>query len=674
MAHIDAGKTTTTERVLYYTGKTHRMGEVDEGAAVMDWMEQEKERGITITSAATTCYWKEHQINIIDTPGHVDFTVEVERSLRVLDGAVIVFDGVAGVEPQTEMVWRQGDRYNVPRIAYVNKMDRVGASFDGALSMMRDRLSSRFVPIQMPIGEGETFKGIVDLLEMKYRVYDEESQGMEFEDREIPNEFLAEAGKRRAVMLEAVSEYNDQLLETLLAEQEPSLADLVVAIRRATIAYRITPVLCGSSLKNKGVQRLLDAIVDFLPAPGDLPPIKGINPKTGKEEFRKPLPSEPFCALAFKIASDPHVGSLTYFRVYSGAAKVGSQLYNVGLKQNERLSRLLLMHANRRKSLKEVQAGDIVAAVGLKSTRTGDTLTDAEHPILLERITFPEPVVSVAIEPKTKADQEKLADALQRLSDEDPTFRVIVDKETGQTVISGMGELHLEVLVDRMLREFHVHANVGSPRVAYKETISLEVESESTFERQTGGKNQFGHVLIKFEPLRNGTPFKFFNTASSDAVPTEFVDAIKEGVRDAMSSGVIAGYPMTGIRATLVGGSWHEADSTEIAFKIAAATALQDGARKAGPVLLEPLMEVEVVMPREYLGDVMNDIQSRRSLIKGIDSRSDGQIVHAQVPLAEMFGYATRLRSLTQGRAIYTMHFADYVPVPDKVLERMKLK
>lgn len=674
MAHIDAGKTTTTERVLYYTGRTHRIGEVDEGAAVMDWMAQEKERGITITSAATTCYWNDHQVNIIDTPGHVDFTVEVERSLRVLDGAVIVICGVGGVEPQTETVWRQADRYRVPRIAYVNKMDRLGASFENALNMMRERLSSKFVPIQVPVGASDTFKGIISLLDMKYRVYDEASQGMEFAEHEISAEHLERAREWRAQMLESISEFDDRLLETLLNDQEPELKDVQRAIRRATIACQITPVLCGSSLKNKGVQKLLDAIVDYLPAPQDLPPIKGINPKTGEPEERRPEVSEPFCALAFKIAADPHVGSLTYFRVYSGSAKVGKPVRNVAQGQSERISRLLLMHANRRKSVQEVQAGDIAAAVGLKSTRTGDTLADEAHPILLERITFPEPVVSVAIEPKTKADQEKLNEAMTRLADEDPTFKVEVNKETGQTVISGMGELHLEILVDRMLREFKVHGNVGNPRVAYKETITEVVEAEGKFERQIGGKGQFGLVTIKFEPLRNGTPFRFASEVGAEKLPAEFIPAVEQGLRDAMSSGVIAGYPMTGIKATLVDGAWDESESSAIAFTIAASMALQDGARSAGPVLLEPLMDVEVILPKEYLGDVMNDIQGRRSEIKGIESRSDGQVVKAQVPLAEMFGYATRLRNLTQGRAIYTMQFADYVAVPDKELERMRLK
>ncbi|MCK4856402.1 MAG: elongation factor G [candidate division Zixibacteria bacterium] len=674
MAHIDAGKTTTTERILFYTGKTHRIGEVDDGAATMDWMEQEKERGITITSAATTCYWQEHQINIIDTPGHVDFTVEVERSLRVLDGAVAIFCGVGGVEPQSETVWRQADRYKVPRIAYINKLDRVGASFERVLDDLDKRFTSNFIPTQFPDGEGDQFCGIVDLINMKYRLYHEEDQGLTFTEREIPETLREEAKSRREKMLESISEYDDQLLEMFLNDQELPVTGIFKALRQATIDCKVTPVLCGSSLKNKGVQKLLDAIVDFLPSPLDLPPITGINPKTGKQEARQPRTDEPFSALAYKIASDPHVGSLTYFRIYSGTVKVGGRIHNVNHNRAERISRILLMHANRRRSLQEAGAGEIVAAVGLKDTTTGNTLADAKHPILLEMISFPEPVVSVAIEPKTKADQDKLSEVLKRLADEDPTFKVEINQETGQTVISGMGELHLEILVDRMLREFKVHANVGNPRVAYKETITKTVEAEGKFIRQTGGRGQYGHVVVRFEPLKNGTPFRFSSRISGGTIPHEFISAVEAGVKEAMTSGVIAGYPMTGIKATLLDGSFHSVDSSDIAFRVAGSLALRNGARKAAPVLLEPVMDVEVILPEGYVGVVINDLQTRRALIRGTSSRADGSVISAQAPLAEMFGYATRLRNITQGRATYTMEFADYVTVPDKILEKMKLR
>jgi len=672
MAHIDAGKTTTTERILYYTGKVHRMGEVHEGAATMDWMEQEKERGITITSAATTCYWDGYQINIIDTPGHVDFTAEVERSLRILDGAVAIFCGVGGVEPQSETVWRQADKYHVPRIAYVNKMDRVGASFEGSLKMMRERLNSQFIPIQIPSGEGEMFTGMIDLIDMKMRISHEETQGMVFDDLEVPKSLMERARKWRAIMLESVSEYDDHLLQMFLDNQEPSVEGIKKALRQATIDCKVTPVLVGSSFKNKGVQKLLDAIVDFLPSPIDLPPVEGYHPRTDKIVARKPDADEPFAALAFKVATDPHVGKITYFRVYSGTVKTGGQVLNVNSDKKERISRLLLMHANRRTDVQEASVGDIVAAIGLKATTTGNTLSDVKHPILLEMMKFPEPVVSVAIEPKTKSDLDKLDQGLRRLSDEDPTFRVFANEETGQTVISGMGELHLEIIVDRLLREFGVQANVGSPRVAYKETITTPVEAEGRFIRQSGGRGQFGHVVMEFEPLSNGADFKFENKITGGAIPHEYIPSVERGVKEAMTSGVVAGYPVTGILARLVDGSYHEVDSSDLAFKIAGSIAFREGCRKAKPVLLEPIMDVEVVLPEEYLGDVMNDLRMRRATIKGINSRPDGQVLSAFVPLAEMFGYATGLRSLSQGRAIYTMQFAEYAPVPESLAKKME--
>jgi elongation factor G len=672
MAHIDAGKTTTTERILYYTGKVHRMGEVHEGAATMDWMEQEKERGITITSAATTCYWDGYQINIIDTPGHVDFTAEVERSLRILDGAVAIFCAVGGVEPQSETVWRQADKYRVPRIAYINKMDRVGASFEGSLKMMKERLNSQFIPIQIPSGEGEMFTGLIDLIEMKMRISHDDTQGMGFDDLDVPKSLMERARKWRAIMLESVSDYDDHLLQMFLDNQEPSVEGIKKALRQATIDCKVTPVLVGSSFKNKGVQKLLDAIVDFLPSPSDLQPVEGYHARTEKVVTRKPEADEPFAALAFKVATDPHVGKITYFRVYSGTVKTGGQVLNVNSDKKERISRLLLMHANRRTDLQEASVGDIVAAIGLKSTTTGNTLSDIKHPILLEMMKFPEPVVSVAIEPKTKADLDKLDQGLRRLSDEDPTFRVIANEETGQTVISGMGELHLEIIVDRLLREFGVQANVGSPKVAYKETITAAVEAEGKFVRQSGGRGQFGHVVMEFEPLKTGADFKFENKITGGSVPTEYISSVERGVKEAMTSGVVAGYPVTGILARLVDGSYHEVDSSDLAFKIAGSMAFQEGCRKAKPVLLEPMMDVEVVLPEEYLGDVMNDLRVRRATIKGINSRPDGQVLTAFVPLAEMFGYATRLRSLSQGRAIYTMQFAEYSPVPESLAKKLE--
>ena len=671
MAHIDAGKTTTTERILFYTGKSHRMGEVHEGAATMDWMEQEKERGITITSAATTCHWNGHQINIIDTPGHVDFTAEVERSLRVLDGAVALFCAVGGVEPQSETVWRQADKYGVPRIAYINKMDRIGASFEKALGMMEDRLHSHFIPIQVPAGEGELFTAVIDLITMKFRVYHEESSGMTFDDTNVPDSLMPIARKWREKMLESVADYDDHLLEMFLAGEEPPVAQIKAALRRATIDCKVTPVLVGSSFKNKGVQNLLDAIVDFLPSPADLKPVEGHHPRNDKVETRNSDPNAPFAALAFKIMSDPHVGKLTYFRVYSGTIKAGSPVLNVSRDKKERISRLLLMHANRRQDLEEAKAGDIVAAIGLKNTTTGNTISDPDHPILLEVMKFPAPVVSVAIEPKTKADMDKLGESLQKLAEEDPTFRVESNEETGQTIISGMGELHLEIIVDRLLREFKVQANVGSPRVAYRETITQSVRAEGKFVRQSGGRGQVGHVIMEFEPLSDGTEFKFEDKVIGGTVPREYISSVEHGVKEAMSSGIVAGYPVVGILARLVDGSYHEVDSSDIAFKIAGSMAFQEACRKAKPVLLEPIMEVEVVLPNEYLGDVMGDLQSRRASIKGINSRPDGQVLNAAVPLAEMFGYATRLRSLSQGRAIYTMQFASYSPVPESIIKKL---
>jgi len=673
MAHIDAGKTTTTERILYYTGKSHRMGEVHEGGAQMDWMEQEKERGITITSAATTCHWEGHQINIIDTPGHVDFTAEVERSLRVLDGAVALFCAVGGVEPQSETVWRQADKYGVPRIAYINKMDRVGASFERTLEMMHDRLSQRFIPIVIPAGEGDLFTATIDLITMKFRVYHEETQGMVFDDNDIPDSLLENTRKWRERLLESVADYDDRLLEMFLEGKEPPSEHIKKALRQATIDCKVTPVLVGSSFKNKGVQKLLDAVVDYLPSPEDLPPVKGHHPDTEKTMERRPETDEPFSALAFKIMSDPHVGRLTYFRVYSGHLDAGGQVLNVNTGKKERVSRLLLMHANKRQDLKEVNAGDIVAGIGFKKVTTGNTLSDPKHPILLEMMKFPEPVVSVAIEPRTKADMDKLSEALNRLAEEDPTFRVEVNEETGQTIISGMGELHLEVLIDRMLREFKVQANIGSPQVAYRETITQPVKSEAKFARQTGGRGQYGHVVVEFEPLEGSAEdFKFENKIVGGAIPNEFINSVEKGIREAMTTGVRAGYPVVGVLARLVDGSYHEVDSSDIAFKVAGSMAFQDAARKGKSVLLEPMMDVEVVLPEEYLGDVMGDLQSRRASIGGINSRSDGQVLSAVVPLAEMFGYATRLRSLTQGRAIYTMQFSRYQQVPEAVSKKLE--
>ncbi len=668
MAHIDAGKTTVTERILYYTGKTHRIGEVHDGTAVMDWMEQERERGITITSAATTCFWRNCQINIIDTPGHVDFTVEVERSLRVLDGGVVVFCAVGGVEPQSETVWRQADRYKVPRLAFVNKMDRVGADFYNVVSMMETRLGATPCPLQIPYGAEGNFKGIIDLVEMKAVVWEDETLGAKFHDEEIPEELMDEAQQWRERMLEAVSEVDDSLMEKYLEGEEITPDELIPAIRKGTVEMAFTPVLCGSAFKNKGVQPLLDAVVNYLPSPVDIEAVEGTNPDTGEVEKREASEDAPFAALAFKVMVDPYVGQLVFFRVYSGVMTSGSTVYNSVRMKRERIGRLLQMHANKRNEVTEVRAGDIAAAVGLKLTLTGDTLCDPDHPIVLESMEFPEPVISVAIEPKTKADQEKLGGALSRLSQEDPSFKVKVDEETGQTIISGMGELHLDIIVDRLRREFGVDANVGKPQVAYRETIRKTVKQESRYVKQTGGRGQYGHVVIEISPLEEGG-FEFENKIVGGAIPKEYVPAIEKGVREAMDTGVIAGYPVVDVKVSLLDGSYHEVDSSEMAFKIAGSMAFKEAAKKAKPVLLEPIMKVEVVVPEEYVGEVIGDINSRRGRIQGIEDRRKIKHVTAFVPLADMFGYATTLRSLTQGRGSYTMHFSHYEEVPTNIAE-----
>lgn len=674
MAHIDAGKTTTTERILFYTGMIHRMGEVHDGAATMDWMEQERERGITITSAAISCSWKNHRINIIDTPGHVDFTVEVERSLRVLDGAVALFCAVGGVEPQSETVWRQADKYKVPRIAFINKMDRVGADFYGALNMIKERLGANVVPVQIPIGEGDLFTGLIDLVKMKAVIYHEDSLGSTWDEIDIPHDLEEKASEYRTHLLESVSEFDDTLLEKYLEGHEIDEQEILSAIRKAAISVKVTPVLLGSAFKNKGVQRLLDAIINFLPAPFDLPEIQGIHPKTEEIISRKATDDEPFSALAFKIMSDPYVGRLTYFRVYSGMAEAGSYVYNATSKKRERLGRILQMSANKREDLKSVHAGDIVAAVGLKNTRTGDTLCAENKPILLESMHFPEPVIAVSIEPKTKADQEKLGMSLNKLAEEDPTFRIRSEEETGQTIIYGMGELHLEVLVDRLLREFKVGANVGRPQVAYKETITKKAEADTKFVRQSGGRGQYGHVVIEIEPAEKGKGFVFENKIIGGAIPREYINPAAEGMREAAENGIVAGYPILDVKVSLLDGSYHDVDSSEMAFKVAGSMAFKNAAMKAEPKLMEPIMDVEVVVPEEYLGDVMGDLNSRRGKIKGIFPRKDAQVVSAEAPLSEMFGYATSLRSITQGRAIFTLQFAKYEIAPkavsDKILER----
>jgi elongation factor G len=668
MAHIDAGKTTTTERILYYTGRTHKMGEVHEGAAVMDWMAQEQERGITITSAATTAFWREFRINIIDTPGHVDFTVEVERSLRVLDGAIAVFDSVAGVEPQSETVWRQADRYRVPRIAFINKMDRTGADFFASVQSMVDRLGAHPVPVQLPIGQEEHFRGVVDLVEMRALVWLDDL-GMRFETEEIPAELAEQAQEYHHQLIDAVAEHDEELLETYLTDEEAVTPEMIKrALRTATLQIAVTPVLLGSAFKNKGVQPLLDAVVDYLPSPLDVPPIHGVDPRTEHELSRRPALDEPFSALAFKVMSDPYVGKLTYFRVYSGQVKSGDRVLNTTTGKTERIGRILQMHANHREERTEIGAGEIAAAVGLKTTTTGDTLATDTAPILLESMTFPDPVISVAIEPKTKGDQDKLSTGLQRLADEDPTFRVRSDEETGQTLISGMGELHLEIIVDRLMREFNVDANVGRPQVAYRETISKPVQKiEGRFVRQTGGRGQFGHVYIDMEPAEPGEGYEFLDKIVGGKIPREYIPAVDLGIQEAMDSGILAGYPVVDIRVMLVDGSYHDVDSSEMAFKIAGSMAFKTAMQRAKPKLLEPVMAVEVVTPEEYLGDVMGDLNSRRGRVEGLEPRGNAQAIRARVPLATMFGYATDLRSTTQGRATFTMQFDRYEEVPQSI-------
>ena len=670
-AHIDAGKTTTTERILYYTGRVHRMGEVHDGTATMDWMEQERERGITITSAATACEWKDHRINIIDTPGHVDFTAEVERSLRVLDGAIGVFCAVGGVEPQSETVWRQADKYGVPRVAFVNKMDRNGADFFQVLSMLQERLNSNFVPVQLPIGVGETFNGLIDLIEMKAITYEEASQGVKFFEDEIPADLLENALQYREKLLESVAEFDDGLLEKFLEGEEIHPDEIRAALRQATIALKAVPVTCGSAYKYKGVQRLLDTVLHYLPSPADVGEIKGLLPHSSAEEVRPVLDDAPFAGLAFKVMTDPFVGRLTFVRVYSGVLSSGTYIYNVTTERRERTARLLEMHANDRTELPHAYAGDIVAVVGLKNTTTGDTLCDEQHPIVLEKIEFAEPVVHVAIEPKTRADQEQLYIALSKLSEEDPTFQIKLDDETGQTIMSGMGELHLEILIDRLFREFKVEANVGKPQVAYKEGLRKAVESTGRFVRQTGGRGQYGHVELDIEPGEPGSGLVFESKIVGGNIPKEYINPVREGIIEAMTTGPVAGYPIEDVKVVLIDGSYHEVDSSEVAFKVAGTMAFKDGALKAAPYLMEPIMELEVVVPEQYLGDVMGDLNSHRGEIQGINPRSDAQVVKAFVPLSETFGYASRLRSLTQGRALFTMQFAKYQAVPKHITEEI---
>ncbi len=673
MAHIDAGKTTTTERILFYTGRVHRLGEVHDGAATMDWMVQEQERGITITSAATTCHWRDHGINIIDTPGHVDFTVEVERSLRVLDGAVAVFCSVGGVEPQSETVWRQADKYRVPRIAYINKMDRTGADFNRGVDMIRDRLKANAIPIQIPIGAEDNFRGIIDLISQKAVMY-KDDLGQEREVVDIPEEHQDIAAKYREELLEAVAEQDDKLMEKYLEGEELEETEIKAAIRQATIDVKIIPVVCGSSFKNKGVQLLLDAVIDYMPSPLDIPAIKGVRPDEDEMVEKPADDNETFSALAFKIATDPYVGKLAFFRVYSGVLKTGSYVYNSTKGKRERIGRILKMHANHREEVSEVYAGDLAAAVGLKNTTTGDTLCDEDDPVILESMEFPEPVIDIAIEPKTKADQDKLGVALAKLAEEDPTFRVHTDEETGQTIISGMGELHLEIIVDRLLREFKVEANIGKPQVAYKETIRKTVQVEGKFVRQSGGRGQYGHVWLELEPMEPGQGFEFTNAIVGGAIPKEYIPAVENGIKEAMSTGILAGYPVVDVKAKLYDGSYHDVDSSEMAFKIAGSMAFKNGCQKAQPVILEPIMKVEVVAPEEYLGDVMGDVNGRRGRIEGMEPRNGMQVVNAYVPLAQMFGYATDLRSKTQGRATYSMEISHYEPVPKTLAEEIIAK
>ncbi|HEY5609879.1 MAG TPA: elongation factor G [Thermoanaerobaculia bacterium] len=674
MAHIDAGKTTTTERILYYTGITHKIGEVHDGTATMDWMVQEQERGITITSAATTCLWGDHRINIIDTPGHVDFTAEVERSLRVLDGACAVFCAVGGVEPQSETVWRQADRYRVPRIAFINKMDRIGSNFEAVVSQIRTKLGASPCPLQIPIGAEDQFKGVVDLVKMKALMFKDESLGAKYEIAEIPAEYKEQADHYREKMIEAIAEQHDELLEKYLGGEAINEVELKAALREATIANKITPVLCGSAFKNKGVQPLLDAVVDYLPSPVDIAAISGINPDTDQIEERKADDKEPFAGLVFKIMTDPFVGQLAFFRIYSGHADSGTAVLNSTKGTTERIGRLLKMHANKREEVKEVWAGDIAAAVGLRNVITGDTICDKNKPIVLMAMNFPEPVIAVAIEPKTKADQEKMGVALAKLMQEDPTFKVHTDPETNQTIIRGMGELHLEIIVDRLVREFNVAANVGKPQVAYREAMTRPSEAEGRFIRQSGGKGQYGHVKMRFEPLRDGTVFEFVNDISGGSVPREFIKPVEQGVKEAMEKGILAGYPLVGIKAVLYDGSYHDVDSSEMAFKIAGSMALQEGVRRGYPILLEPIMDVEAVTPEDFAGDVMGDLSRRRGKIQQMEERGGAKAIRAFVPLSEMFGYATQLRSMSQGRASYTMQFHAYEPAPKNVADEVIAK
>src|SRR5512135_2325069 len=674
IANIDAGKTTVSERILFYTGKTHKIGEVHQGEATMDWMEQERERGITITAAATTCFWRDKRIYIIDTPGHVDFTIEVERSLRVLDGAVAAFDAVSGVEPQSETVWRQADKYQVPRIAFMNKMDRIGADFYMSVQSMIDRLGANPVPIQIPVGAEDKFRGCIDLVKMKAILFDDETLGAKFAVEDIPADLLPRAQEWRDKMIEKLADVDEVIGDKFLNDQQPTEAEIMAAIRKGTIAMKIFPVICGSAFKNKGVQLLLDAVVDYLPSPVDIPPVTGIDPKSGEEITRKTSDNEPFAAVAFKIMTDPFVGQLTFIRVYSGTLNSGSYVYNSSKGQRERVGRLLKMHANKREEIQEIYAGDICAAVGLKSTLTGHTLCDENKPVILEAMTFPEPVISVAIEPKTKADQEKLGFSLQKLMQEDPSFRVMTDQETGQVIISGMGELHLEIIVDRLLREFKVDANVGKPQVAYRETIKKKVTAEGKFVRQSGGRGQYGHVVLELEPQEPGKGFEFVNKTVGGSVPKEYVGSVEDGVKEAMETGVLAGYPVVDMKVTLIDGSYHDVDSSEMAFKIAGSMGFKEGAAKASPVLLEPIMAVEVVCAEEYMGDIIGDLNSRRGRVQGMNVRGAGRVITAQVPLSEMFGYATDIRSKTQGRATYTMQFAHYEEVPKNISEQIIAK
>jgi elongation factor G len=671
MAHIDAGKTTTTERILFYTGRTHRIGEVHEGTATMDWMEQEQERGITITSAATTCVWRDIRINIIDTPGHVDFTAEVERSLRVLDGACAVFDAVHGVEPQSETVWRQADKYEVPRICFINKMDKMGADFEPAIDTIRKRLNARPVAIQLPIGQEDKFKGVIDLFQMKAIIWKDETLGAEYVTEEIPEELKKKASAFHNQMVETIVENDDELLHKYMEGETMSPEELKASLRKSTIALKLFPVICGTAFKNKGVQPLLDAVVDFLPSPMDIPPVKGTDPNTNQTIERKADDNEPFSALAFKIMTDPFVGQLTFVRIYSGQLKTGDSVYNIRRQRSERIGRLLKMHANKREEISEIYAGDICACVGLKNVTTGDTICDEKHPIFLESIEFPAPVIAVAVEPKTKGDQEKMGVALSKLAQEDPTFKVHTDPDSGQTIISGMGELHLEIIVDRMMREFSVEANVGKPQVAYRETIRKHAEAEGKYIRQTGGRGQYGHVKIRLEPQQPGAGYEFVNDIVGGVVPKEYIKPVDQGIREAMEGGVLAGYEMVDVKAILYDGSYHEVDSNEMAFKIAGSMAFKEAARRASPVLLEPVMSVEVVVPEEYMGDIIGDLNSRRGRIEGMEHRAGSQVIKAIVPLAEMFGYATHMRSSTQGRATYSMHFARYEEAPRSVAEEI---